>query len=185
MSVSGIFSSSFSNNQVGTTLASSQLTNTPFQQLGQDLASGNLSAAQSDFAALQQAFAQPAAVSSSSTSNPVTQAFQQLATDLKSGNLSAAQKDYSTIQQDLPSSSRQFHNNHRLRIGSGPDQNIFPQGLTQLGQTSSSTGSQTASPANAQQVYATLQQELQQFTLGSGAQSLNASLANEPLSLMA
>ncbi len=52
MSVSGIFSSSLSNNQVSSQY---QLTNSEFQQLGQDLATGNLSSAQSDFAVLQQA----------------------------------------------------------------------------------------------------------------------------------
>ena len=153
MSVSGIFS----NMGNSASAISYQLQKSTFQQLGQDLMSGNLSAAQSDFATLQQAFAQPAAISSSSTSNPVSQAFQQLATDLKSGNLSAAQKDYSTIQQDLQSSGRHLHNHHRMRISSGPEQNTLLQDLNQLGQTSSSTSSPSASPVDAQQAYATLQ----------------------------
>jgi len=153
MSVSGIFSSMGNS----ASAISYQLQNSTFQQLGQDLTSGNLSAAQSDFATLQQAFAQPAAISSSSTSNPVTQAFQQLATDLKSGNLSAAQKDYSTIQQDLQTSGRHLHNHHRMRISGGPDQNTLLQDLNQLGQTSASTSSPSASLTAAQQAYAILQ----------------------------
>lgn len=84
MSVSGIFSSSFSNNQVSSAY---QLTQSQFQQLGQDLASGNLSAAQSDFAILEQAFTQPTATLTTSNSNPVAQGLQQLATDLKSRQL--------------------------------------------------------------------------------------------------
>ena len=143
MSVAGIFSSIIGSNQVGApSYGRSQM-----QQLGQDLLSGDLSAAQSDFATLQQAFAQSAATSSSSTSNPVTQAFQQLASDLKSGNLSAAQKDYSTIQQDLQS-SRHLHNHHHVKTGGGPDENPLLQDLTQLGQDLSAanlnSGSQTA-----------------------------------------
>src|SRR5271157_5323907 len=78
MSVAGIFSSLIGSNQVN----SASNGRSQMQQLGQDLLSGNLSAAQSDFATLQQAFAQSAPISSTSTSNPVTQAFQQLATDL-------------------------------------------------------------------------------------------------------
>lgn len=173
MSVSGIFSS-IGNNQVGSSANSYQLQNSQFQELGQDLASGNLSAAQSDFATLQQAFAQPATVSSSSTSNPVTQAFQQLSTDLKSGNLSAAQKDYATIQQDLQSSFRHLHNHHLPRIGTGPGQNTLPQDLNQLGQTPPSTSSQSASPADAQQAYATLQQ-----AVGAGIETLGTNTAGQ------
>lgn len=151
MSVSGIFSSMGNN----ASAISSQLQNSQLQQLGQDLTSGNLSAAQSDFATLQQAFTQPAAVSSSSTSNPVTQAFQQLSTDLQSGNLSAAQKDYSTIQQDLQSPSRHLHIHNHTKPGSGSDQNPLLQDLNQLGQDLSA-GNLTA----AQQAYASLQQGL-------------------------
>ncbi|MGA2005562.1 MAG: hypothetical protein ABSG70_19440, partial [Terriglobales bacterium] len=62
MSVSGIFGSSFSNSQ-NVSATNYQLQNSEFQQLGQDLTSGNLSAAQSDFATLQQAFTQSSAVS--------------------------------------------------------------------------------------------------------------------------
>jgi hypothetical protein len=149
MSVSGIFSSLGSS----ASAMSYQLQNSQFQQLGQDLTSGNLSGAQSDFATLGQAFTQPSAVSSSSTANPVTQAFQQLSTDLQSGNLSAAQKDYSTIQQDLQSHAG--HHSHRMKAGGGSGQNLLLQDLTQLGQDLSS-GNLTA----AQQAYATLQQGL-------------------------
>lgn len=71
-----------------------------FQQLGQDLQSGNLSAAQSDFATLQKDEPQ-SSISEASQSSPIAQAFSQLAKDLQSGNLSAAQQDYSSIQQDF------------------------------------------------------------------------------------
>jgi outer membrane protein assembly factor BamD (BamD/ComL family) len=69
--------------------------------VGQDLQSGNLSQAQSDFDAIQPN--NVPGLSSSSSSNDLASAFNQLATDLKSGKLSAAQQDYATVQQDLQS----------------------------------------------------------------------------------
>ena len=102
MSISGILSSSFLQNQLSAVTSPYKQ---DMQQLGQDLQSGNLLAAQSDFAALQAAFSQSATTTASSstasTSNPITQAMNQLATDLQSGNLSAAQQSYATLQQQL------------------------------------------------------------------------------------
>jgi len=157
------------------------------QQLGQALQSGNLSAAQSDFATLQAAFSQPAttagSTSTGSTSNPVAQAFNQLSSDLQSGNLAAAQKDFSTVQQDLQNnlSSNHFHHHRHLSSagGSGDSSNQNPllQDLNQIGQSLTSSNL-----AGAQQAYATLQQQLQQFALGSADSS---QLSNMPLSLVA
>jgi hypothetical protein len=184
MSISGILSSSY--NQYGLCAAS-----TPYRQglnqLGQDLKSGNLSAAQSDFATLQAAFSQ-SATTSSTTSNPVAQAFHQLGQDLESGSLSAAQKDFSTIQQDLqnlgPGSTNHIHHHHRLRSGSGDstNQNSLLQDLNQVGQSLTS-GNLSA----AQQAYATLQQQLEQFALGGGALSTKSRTlqAQAPVSLLA
>src|SRR5271167_3279072 len=101
MSVSGILSNNYNQYQIGSSTTPLQQ---QFQQLGAALRSGNVSAAQSDFATLQAAFAQPSTTTgpaTSTTSNPVNQAFNQLASDLQSGNLGAAQKDYSAVQQDL------------------------------------------------------------------------------------
>jgi len=95
MSVSGISSSSLN--------SSDSLQNTiqkEFQQLGQDLQSGNLSAAQSDFATLQSLGPQSNSTSSSQSSNPLAQAFNQLEKALQSGNLSAAQKDFKLAGAD-------------------------------------------------------------------------------------
>jgi len=72
-----------------------------FQQLGQDLQSGNLSAAQSDFATLQQS----TSTASASSSNPIAQAFNELGQDLQSGNTTAAQQDYTQLQKDLQNAS--------------------------------------------------------------------------------
>jgi hypothetical protein len=173
MSISGIQSSTFNPYQFAANPLQQQL-----QQLGQALQSGNLSAAQSDFATLQQAFSQPAATSgatsgttSAATTNPVHQAFNQLASDLQSGNLSAAQKDFSTVQQDLkspgpPSATHRFPHHHGGGGGDGDtsSQSSLFQGVSQAG-----SSSPTSNLAGAQQAYAALQQQLQQFALGGGA----------------
>ncbi len=183
MSISGILSGNSNPYQLNTT----NLLQQELQQLGQALQSGNLSTAQSDFATLQQAFAQPATTtgpsSTTSTSNPVAQAVTQLGSDLQSGNLSAAQKDYATVQQDLKGLadtqlSSRIHNHHRVGHAGGGEsssQNSLLQDLNQLGQSLSST-----SLSSAQQAYSTLQQQLQQFALGSEDAS---ELSNLPVSL--
>src|SRR5258708_33151933 len=92
---------------------------TAVSQLAQDLKSGNLTAAQSDFATvrqdLQQAGPQLGAAhghhhhhrsdgdsgQSSGQPNPISTVFGQLGHDLQSGNLSAAQQAYSSLQQDF------------------------------------------------------------------------------------
>ncbi len=128
MAVTGILSGLFGIGAAQGVQSTAQKLKQEFQQLGQDLAAGNLAAAQTDFSALQQGRAQGSGASGgaaagagstaslgSTTSaggttaaglggnvgNPVTQAFQQLAQDLKAGNLSAAQSDFSALQQDL------------------------------------------------------------------------------------
>ena len=97
-----------------------------FAQLGHDLQSGNLQAAQQDFTNLQQSAQQngvshvpgqhhrhghhhhrggtqsASSVSSSSQqSNPIAQAFSSLGQDLQAGNLSGAQSAFATLQNDL------------------------------------------------------------------------------------
>jgi predicted nuclease of predicted toxin-antitoxin system len=187
MSISGILSNNLSQYQLG---AASNLCQQGVQQLSKDLQSGNLSAAQSDFATLQAAFSQPAATTSAttaSTSNSIAQAFNQLGTDLQSGNLSAAQKDLPTVQQDLQNnlSTNHFHHHHHLSSGSGSgsgdstNQSSLLQDLNQVGQSLTSSNL-----AGAQQAYASLQQQLQQFALGGGAQS-STLLAQMPVSLEA
>jgi len=167
MSISGILSS-FSQNP---TQGAAPLYQQQLQQLSKDLQSGNLASAQSDFATLQKAFsgsATPAATGSASAS----QAFNQLVSDLQSGNLSAAQKDISTVQQALQSAggtTRGNHPHHHPHGGGDEDltnQNSLLQDLNQASQSLTSANS-----SSAQQSYASLQQQLQQFSLGGGALS--------------
>ena len=154
MSTSGVTSSMFS------ILQQSQQ---EFQQLGQDLGSGNLSAAQTDFATLQQDLSQTGSASASQDNSPIAQAFNQLAQDLQAGNLSAAQQDYATLQQDFQNqASRMRHHHHH---SGGGQENQFLQLFQQLGQDL-----QSGNLASAQSDFSSLQQLLQNNP-GSGTSS--------------
>lgn len=88
------------------------------QQLGQDLRSGNLSAAKADFAALQQnALQSSAATATGLSSTSIAQDFKQLTTDLQSGNITAAQTDYATIQHSAQSRAAQAGPGQALGLG--------------------------------------------------------------------
>jgi hypothetical protein len=97
-------------NQSGTSIQNE------FQQLGQDLQSGNVSAARQDFAAVEQGVRQRtsqilhhhhhfSAADLNSSTNGTAQDFGELAQALQSGNLSAAQTAFAALQQavDQPS----------------------------------------------------------------------------------
>jgi len=155
-----------------------------FQQLGQDLQSGNLSQAQADFAALQPNNVQAVASSAQTNASPIATAFQQLSSDLQSGNLSAAQQDYSTIQQDMQQSAaasgHHHHHHHTESVqNSSSSQNALDQLFAQLGQAL-----QSGSLSNAQAAYTSLQQEFAQLGAGSGISSSGASSSN-PLNVSA
>ncbi|MGA7755492.1 MAG: hypothetical protein WCB05_21865 [Candidatus Sulfotelmatobacter sp.] len=162
MSVSGILSSnlfSYQNQNVN----NNQQFQQDFAQLGQDLQSGNLTAAQSDLSTLEQLKPQ---ATTSTQNNPVAQAFSQLSQDLQSGNLSAAQQDYTNVQQDIQKHISGTHHHHHHEGGGGESGGIS-QLFQQLGQDL-----QSGNVSSAQQVYATLQQDLQQFgQQGTEAQS--------------
>lgn len=110
MSVSGISSSNLFDSSKQTIQNNIQQFQKEFQQLGQDLQSGNLSAAQSDFVTLQQLGPQgnssSASTSAAQSNSPIAQAFNQLAQDLKSGNISGAQQDFAQIQRAFRISHR-------------------------------------------------------------------------------
>jgi outer membrane protein assembly factor BamD (BamD/ComL family) len=173
MSVSGISSTSLYNTQ--STQNNLEQAQQEFQKLGQDLQSGNLSAAQADFATLQQLVPQNS--SSSQSNSPIAKAFSQLAQDLQSGNLSAAQQDYATIQQDFQkqatqnqTSATEGHHHHHHGGGSGSSE--ISQLLDQLG-----TALQSGNLSSAQSAFATLQQELTQNTGQTSSQSSSNSVS--------
>lgn len=158
MSLSGISSSLFSyESQNPQNQNKLQQFQQEFQQLGEDLQSGNLSAAQTDFATLQQMAPQGPSSTSSTSSNPLAQAFQQLGQDLQSGNLSAAQKDYANIRQDFQNQAVHSHHHHHHGSGGG-EMSQISQTFQQLGQALES-----GNLSSAQQMYSTLQQEIQQL----------------------
>ena len=132
MSITGISSSNFQNNI--------NEIQQEFQQLGKDLQSGNLSAAQSDFATLQQEGPQS---SSAQSNNPIAQEFQKLAQDLKSGNLSAAQQDYKTIQQAFQNRAEHFGSQSGSGGAGSEVQSLFSQLGTQLNSGDLSSAQQT------------------------------------------
>jgi len=135
-----------------------------FQQLGKDLTAGNLTAAQSDFAALQKDMPQTtSSTSTAQSSNPIAQAFSQLAQDLKAGNLSAAQQDYANLQQDFQSQGPHRHHHHHHGSG-GSEQSQFSQLFNQLGQDL-----QSGNLSGAQSDWSSLQQLLQSGSSSTGS----------------
>jgi outer membrane protein assembly factor BamD (BamD/ComL family) len=177
MSIIGILSSNlFSSGAAQNTQSSQnnpsvfQQIKTEFQQLGQDLQTGNLTQAQSDFATLSQnlsAASQNGAPNNNSATgaSAVAKAFAQLAQDLQSGNLQGAQQDFTTVQQDLQQISSQLagghHGHHHHRVESSQ---------------SSDPSSQQTNPIS--QAFSTLVQDLQAGNL-SGAQSAFSALQND------
>lgn len=157
-----------------------------FQQLGQDLQSGNLSQAQADFAALQPSSGQSATANSTQTNaSPIATAFQHLSQDLQSGNLTAAQQDYSTIRQDFQqqAASTSGHHHHHHHSGesqnSSSAQNALDQLFSQLGQAL-----QSGSLSSAQSAYSSLQQEFAQLGVSSsGSSTSTSSSSSNPLNI--
>ncbi|SPF49967.1 conserved hypothetical protein [Candidatus Sulfotelmatobacter kueseliae] len=179
MSVSGIFSSGFASYNSQNIQNQFRQFQQEFQQLGQDLQSGNLSAAQQDFAALQQLNPQSSSTSSTQSNSPIAQEFNQLSEDLQSGNLSAAQQDYTKIQQDFRNQTSwqdqtsEVHHGHHHHHGGGGESSQLSQLFSELGQEL-----QSSNVSGAQQTYNTLLQDLQQFSQSTSTQPSSQSSAS-------
>jgi soluble cytochrome b562 len=164
MSVSGISSSNLFDSSNQTIQNNMQRLQKEFQQLGQDLQSGNLSAAQSDFVTLQQLGPQSSSSSVAQTNTPIAQAFNRLAKDLKSGNISGAQQDFAQIQQAFQNQASQTQGHHHHHHGGGEGVgNAISQLFDQLGQAL-----QSGNLSSAQTAYNSLVQEFQQLGQGGG-----------------
>jgi hypothetical protein len=80
-----------------------------FQQLGQELQSGNLSSAQQDYSNIEQDFQSQDTQhgrccrggSGEEDQNQISQTFQQLGQELQFGDLSGSQQAYGSLQQEL------------------------------------------------------------------------------------
>ena len=154
MSVSGISSSNLFSYDNQSTQNNIQQFKQEFEQLGDDLKSGNMSAAQADFATLQQTGSQASSSSSTPGGDAIGQAVQQLGQDLQSGNLSAAQKDYTTLKQDLHDKvDSMFSHHHHGHEGGG-----VGKLLSELGQDL-----QAGDLTGAQSIFSTLQTDLQSY----------------------
>jgi outer membrane protein assembly factor BamD (BamD/ComL family) len=171
MSVSGISSSNlfnYSNQSIQNNLQRFQQ---EFQQLGQDLQNGNVTAAQQDFATLQQLGPQASSTLSTQTSDPMVQAFNQLGQDLQSGNVSAAQKDYTNLKQDFQNAAHtRAHHHHQFRSG---DSGEMSQLFEQLGQAL-----QSGNVSSAQTAYSSLLQDLPQLGQNNQLASALTSTSN-------
>jgi hypothetical protein len=110
MSITGIPSSAFNQNPLD---AASKLLQQDFQQIGQDLKSGNMAAAQQDFSTLKNDLQTQttsslhhvhnnhklsAGAGNLIDQNSLLQELNQLGQTLSSGNLSAAQQAYAALQ---------------------------------------------------------------------------------------
>lgn len=115
MSITAIPSSTFSQLPIS---ASSSVYQKEFSQLGQDLKSGNLSAAQQDYTTLQKNLQNPADPAprmnhhqhvrgglGQAIDQTTSQLLSQLGQYLSAGNLSAAQQAYSNLQTQSPLST--------------------------------------------------------------------------------
>jgi hypothetical protein len=163
MSVAGITSNALYDYSAQTIQNKLQGFSQAFQQLGQDLQSGNLSAAQTDFATLQKAGPQATLTAAAQSNNPISQDFNQLSQDLKSGNISAAQQDYTKVQQDFQSQQATGGHHHHHHGGGGSANSATSQLLEELGQDL-----QTNNLTAAQQEYGALQQDLPLFAQTTG-----------------
>lgn len=179
MSLSGISSSSLFSYETQSVQNQDELQQfqQEFQQLGEDLQSGNLSAAQQDFVTLQQLAPQSSSTSSTQSSNPLEQAFNQLSQDLQSGNLSAAQQDYANIQQVFQSQAQSTQGHHHHHHSGGGEGSQISQLFDQLGQAL-----QSGNLSSAQQLYGTLQQDIQQLGQSSSQTSTTQQATNVSVS---
>jgi outer membrane protein assembly factor BamD (BamD/ComL family) len=189
MSVTGIASSILSALSGGSQShrTRAQQIQSEFQQLGQDLQSGNVAQAQTDFTTLSQNFPDLNQNSTTATSgNSLAQTFAQLGQDLQSGNLQAAQQDFTTIQQDLqPNASQQaggHHHHHHAESSQNSSTNPLVQAISQLEQTL-----QAGNLQGAQSAFSTLLNDLQQIggLVGSGSSGAPASTGSGSLNVTA
>lgn len=140
-----------------------------FQQLGQDLQSGNLSQAQQDYATLTSALPSNQQQNSNSL---IAQAFEQLGQALQSGDLATIQQD---IQQNQ--GAQGHHRHHHSQNAQGPSSSgqnsIIGQALSAL-----NSALQSNNITAAQQAFSSLTQALEsQFGtyLGNGSSASTSS----------
>jgi hypothetical protein len=196
MSIGGVANSNLFQNSVIQQMQNRfQQIQSQFEKLGQDLRSGNLTQAQSDFAKLTQelpnggqfAGSGSNTVSSENGTTPtgnksIVGAFQSLAKDLQAGNLAAAQQDFANIEESAQQAQGSNPDHHAHHRAGGSDANSnSPISALQQDFTSLGRCLQSGNLSSAQQAYASLQSDLQQFlpSLGSASRrGVNSSLTS-------
>jgi hypothetical protein len=127
-----------------------------FQNLGNALQSGNLTAAQQAFAQLQQSNPNIGQSQGTQNNSSASQAIQNLGNALQSGDLSGARQAFAQLQQGMQAAGKGHGHHHHSRQSSGTSQasQVLPttysnQGVLQdSGSTSTAdSGTSTASTA--------------------------------------
>jgi hypothetical protein len=170
MSIAAISSNTYANYAQQSIQSQFKQFQQEFQQLGSDLQSGNVKAAQQDLSALQQLSPQGKSTSSAQSNNPVAQEFTQLSQALQSGNIASAQQNFANVQQAFQNQTSQTsgsnqagdthhaHHHHRggsessssdsSQSGSSPTgSNLVRESASTLGQYSPSTSLSAAQQA--------------------------------------
>jgi outer membrane protein assembly factor BamD (BamD/ComL family) len=194
MSVTGIASTVLSAlNASHSRQSEFQQARSEFQQLSQDLQSGNLTQAQQDYATISKNFpvltqtsgatsgtaatATSGAAGTTGTSqtatNPLVQEFTQLGQDLQAGNLQAAQQDFTNIQQTAQQNVQNAQQNAQQ---AGGHHHHHHHHVENTQNASPSSSLQATNPIN--QAFSTLSQDLQSGNL-QGAQQAFATLQND------
>ena len=171
MSLVGIAATSFFSGAIAQSSHNKLKAQQEFQQIGQDIRAGNLAQAQTDLATLQKDFPRIQPSSTNSPQNPaatIPQVLQKLSQDLGTGNLSAAQTDFSNLQistQQIAGRVPHHHHPHGATSDATPTSSPdITQLFSQLGQAL-----QSGNIASAQQSYAGLLQDFQQYISSSAA----------------
>lgn len=152
MSVLGITSTALS--QLGNIQSKFQQVQGEFKTLGQDLTSGNLAQAQTDFVTLSQSV-----TSQLASSSPLATAVNAVGQALQSGNLTAAQQAFASIAPTTTGTSAVHHHHHAhgsQTAASAAQNNSFAQELSTLGQAL-----QSGNLSAAQQAFTAMQQSWQ------------------------
>jgi outer membrane protein assembly factor BamD (BamD/ComL family) len=115
-----------------------------FDQLGQALQKGDLKAAQTAFAALQQNAPQGPPPTQDGQGNGAQSRFTALADALQKGDLAGAQQAFSQIQQ----ARGQHHHHHRTEASSSPATASAASATTSSNSTATTTASAAGSKAD-------------------------------------
>ena len=95
-----------------------------YQQLDQDLQSGNVAAAQKDFMTLEQLTPNSSSASWAQSNDAIAQGFQRLSENLRSGNLSGAQQAYGELHQEFQKAGVGNSSDSAGQSASGPNNGI-------------------------------------------------------------